>query len=226
MRTPTWQSYALEQQHMCTETILDPTHPCKLAAHTSVTPLHPHSVVSDELDKLAGLEPVSPEFNVTRTYLEWLTCLPWGVTSKEVFDVTHAQQVRVPPVYILALITHDGMRVAHTSTWVHSDTAWERPSAPHTAPPTQLQPAHHTTTTTTCSSHHHHHHHNLLITPPPPPPQPAHHTTTTPYQLTPGVGRGSLWPAGRQGPHLGVHCSEQAAWKCTGQDPVPGRTSR
>ena len=78
---------------MCTETILDPTHPCKLAAHTSVTPLHPHSVVSDELDKLAGLEPVSPEFNVTRTYLEWLTCLPWGVTSKEVFDVTHAQHV-------------------------------------------------------------------------------------------------------------------------------------
>jgi hypothetical protein len=28
-------------------------------------------VVQDELDKLAGLEPVSPEFNVTRNYLDW-----------------------------------------------------------------------------------------------------------------------------------------------------------
>lgn len=50
-------------------------------------------VVSAELDKLAGLEPVSPEFNVTRTYLEWLTCLPWGLYSKEIFDIKHAQEV-------------------------------------------------------------------------------------------------------------------------------------
>jgi Lon-like ATP-dependent protease len=49
--------------------------------------------VSDELDKLSGLEPVSPEFNVTRTYLEWLTSLPWGVYSQEIFDIQHAQQV-------------------------------------------------------------------------------------------------------------------------------------
>jgi ATP-dependent Lon protease len=40
------------------------------------------------------LEPVSPEFNVTRTYLEWLTNLPWGVYSEEVFDIHHAQEVR------------------------------------------------------------------------------------------------------------------------------------
>jgi ATP-dependent Lon protease len=50
-------------------------------------------VVSDELDKLSGLEPVSPEFNVTRTYLEWLTSLPWGVFTQEIFDIQHAQQV-------------------------------------------------------------------------------------------------------------------------------------
>lgn len=37
---------------------------------------------------------MSPEFNVTRTYLEWLTSLPWGVYSDEVFDIDHAQQVR------------------------------------------------------------------------------------------------------------------------------------
>lgn len=49
--------------------------------------------MADELDKLSGLEPVSPEFNVTRTYLEWLTNLPWGVYSPEIFDIHHAQQV-------------------------------------------------------------------------------------------------------------------------------------
>ena len=28
------------------------------------------------------LEPRSSEFNVTRAYLDWLTCLPWGVRSE------------------------------------------------------------------------------------------------------------------------------------------------
>ena len=50
-------------------------------------------VVDDELSKLGGLEPVSPEFNVTRNYLEWLTSLPWGHFSEETFDVTRAKQV-------------------------------------------------------------------------------------------------------------------------------------
>ncbi len=49
---------------------------------------------------LAGLEPVSPEFNVTRNYLEWLTALPWGTYTQEIFDVTHAKQVR-----LLALVS-------------------------------------------------------------------------------------------------------------------------
>lgn len=41
-----------------------------------------------------GLEPVSPEFNVTRNYLEWLTALPWGSGyTEEIFDVQHAKKV-------------------------------------------------------------------------------------------------------------------------------------
>lgn len=58
--------------------------------------------MSDELSKLSGLEPVSPEFNVTRTYLEWLTSLPWGVYSDEVFDIDHAQQVCAEPQHCSA----------------------------------------------------------------------------------------------------------------------------
>lgn len=67
-------------------------YPLCPAPHALYAP-PPFRVVSDELDKLSGLEPVSPEFNVTRTYLEWLTSLPWGVYSKEIFDIQHAQQV-------------------------------------------------------------------------------------------------------------------------------------
>jgi Lon-like ATP-dependent protease len=50
-------------------------------------------VVDEEMGKLGGLEPSSPEFNVTRNYLEWLTALPWGQHSQEIFDVGHAKQV-------------------------------------------------------------------------------------------------------------------------------------
>lgn len=50
-------------------------------------------VVQEELDKLGLLEPASPEFNVTRTYLDWLTVLPWGVFSKDNYDLVQAQKV-------------------------------------------------------------------------------------------------------------------------------------
>ncbi|KAK7871847.1 hypothetical protein R5R35_006441 [Gryllus longicercus] len=40
-------------------------------------------VLDEELHKLSFLESHSSEFNVTRNYLDWLTSLPWGITSKE-----------------------------------------------------------------------------------------------------------------------------------------------
>ena len=60
----------------------------------AVAPDEARRVVDEELAKLGNLEPVSPEFNVTRNYLEWLTALPWGHYSEEIFDITHAKQVR------------------------------------------------------------------------------------------------------------------------------------
>ena len=50
-------------------------------------------VIDDEMAKLRSLEPASSEFNVTRTYLEWLTALPWGVHSPERLDILAAQGV-------------------------------------------------------------------------------------------------------------------------------------
>jgi len=46
--------------------------------------------VDDELAKLALLEPGSPEYGVTRNYLDWLTSVPWGVTSEDTRDLEAA----------------------------------------------------------------------------------------------------------------------------------------
>jgi ATP-dependent Lon protease len=49
--------------------------------------------IEEEMNKLSMLEPVSPEFNVTRTYLDWLTSLPWGVYTPENYDLKRASAV-------------------------------------------------------------------------------------------------------------------------------------
>jgi len=50
-------------------------------------------VIDEELAKLAVLEPASSEFNVTRSYLDWLVALPWGQESAESLDCGAAQKV-------------------------------------------------------------------------------------------------------------------------------------
>ncbi|XP_047505644.1 lon protease homolog, mitochondrial isoform X2 [Pieris napi] len=49
------------------------------------------SVIDEELNKLNFLESHSSEFNVTRCYLDWLTSLPWGITSEENLKLEDAQ---------------------------------------------------------------------------------------------------------------------------------------
>mmetsp|Transcript_2627 Transcript_2627/g.4154 ORF Transcript_2627/g.4154 Transcript_2627/m.4154 type:complete len:631 (+) Transcript_2627:155-2047(+) len=50
-------------------------------------------VITEELQKLAGLEASSSEFNVTRNYLDWLTSIPWGHSSQERLDIVEASKV-------------------------------------------------------------------------------------------------------------------------------------
>ncbi|CAH8659068.1 unnamed protein product [Dicrocoelium dendriticum] len=50
-------------------------------------------VIDEELNKLSVLDNHSSEFNVTRNYLDWLTTLPWGVTSEEHLDLASARQI-------------------------------------------------------------------------------------------------------------------------------------
>jgi ATP-dependent Lon protease len=49
--------------------------------------------IDDELDKFQLLEPHSPEYTVSRNYLDWLTALPWGKYSQDSFDVEKARQI-------------------------------------------------------------------------------------------------------------------------------------
>jgi ATP-dependent Lon protease len=49
--------------------------------------------IEEELDKLKLLEPSSPEFNVTRAYLDWLTVLPWGVYTQDNYDLEEARRI-------------------------------------------------------------------------------------------------------------------------------------
>ncbi|MCZ4696134.1 endopeptidase La [Ancylomarina euxinus] len=50
-------------------------------------------VVQEELDKLRILDSASPEFNVSRSYLNWLTDMPWGIFSKDNYDIKKARKI-------------------------------------------------------------------------------------------------------------------------------------
>ncbi len=49
--------------------------------------------VSEELEKLGFLDTQSPEYGVTRNWLDWVSSLPWGNFSKDKLDLTTARKV-------------------------------------------------------------------------------------------------------------------------------------
>ncbi len=49
--------------------------------------------VKDEMDKMSMLETGSPEYAVTRNYLDWITLLPWGVHSADKLDLKRARRM-------------------------------------------------------------------------------------------------------------------------------------
>jgi ATP-dependent Lon protease len=46
-----------------------------------------------ELSRMEKLSPTSPEFSVIRTYLEWMTSLPWNKTSASAIDILKARTI-------------------------------------------------------------------------------------------------------------------------------------
>ncbi len=50
-------------------------------------------VIREEMEKLSVLEMQSAEYGVCRNYLDWLTSVPWGMTSEETHDLKKAAKV-------------------------------------------------------------------------------------------------------------------------------------
>jgi ATP-dependent Lon protease len=49
--------------------------------------------VQDEVDRLGTIPQASPEYSVVRNYLEWLTELPWCISSEDRIDIAQAEKV-------------------------------------------------------------------------------------------------------------------------------------
>lgn len=64
----------------------------QLAAWPEI-PEEVQETIDSELEKLSTLEKNSSEFNVTRSYLDWLCGVPWGKTANENYDIEVARKV-------------------------------------------------------------------------------------------------------------------------------------
>lgn len=56
-------------------------------------PAHIKERFEEELGKLSVLEPASPEYGVTRNYLDIMSSIPWGKMSKEKFNLDRARKI-------------------------------------------------------------------------------------------------------------------------------------
>ena len=50
-------------------------------------------IAEKELDRLRKIPPASPEYTVSRTYLDWLVDLPWGIYTTDSVDISQAQKI-------------------------------------------------------------------------------------------------------------------------------------
>ncbi len=50
-------------------------------------------VIDEEMEKFKILESASPEYIVTRNYLDWLTILPWGKFSKDRYSIRRGREI-------------------------------------------------------------------------------------------------------------------------------------
>ncbi|MDX2159741.1 MAG: endopeptidase La [bacterium] len=52
-----------------------------------------HEKAVKELQRLALMTPMAPEVGIVRTYLDWLTSIPWSNQSEDRLDVAHAKTI-------------------------------------------------------------------------------------------------------------------------------------
>jgi len=56
-------------------------------------PEHASRKIDEEMEKMAMLERGSPEYTITRNYLDWLTSIPWGLCSEDCLDLGVARAI-------------------------------------------------------------------------------------------------------------------------------------
>ncbi len=60
---------------------------------TANMPEESENIAMKELDRLSRIPTQSPEYNVSRTYIEWIADLPWSKSSKDRIDVKEALKI-------------------------------------------------------------------------------------------------------------------------------------
>ncbi len=53
----------------------------------------PRKAAEKEVERLARIPPASPEYTVSRTYLEWILDLPWEISTTDTLDIDAAQRI-------------------------------------------------------------------------------------------------------------------------------------
>jgi len=56
-------------------------------------PEHVQKIYAEELERLMQTEKNSSEFQVIRTYLDWITCLPYGIYTEETLELKRAREI-------------------------------------------------------------------------------------------------------------------------------------
>ncbi|MGC8840348.1 MAG: endopeptidase La [Candidatus Sumerlaeaceae bacterium] len=56
-------------------------------------PQHAREVAEKELNRLRLMQPASPEYTVTRTYLDWILELPWLESTEDTLDIKRAKRI-------------------------------------------------------------------------------------------------------------------------------------
>ncbi|PDV97708.1 endopeptidase La [Candidatus Chloroploca asiatica] len=56
-------------------------------------PVKARARAEEELGRLEAMSPVTPEYAVVRTYVEWILNLPWSITTEEAIDLRKAAKV-------------------------------------------------------------------------------------------------------------------------------------
>ncbi|MBA3433372.1 MAG: endopeptidase La, partial [Actinobacteria bacterium] len=65
----------------------------KKAIRRAKMPKEIEEVALKELKRMSRMSPGAAEYTVSRTYLDWLTDLPWSLSSKDRFDINEAEKV-------------------------------------------------------------------------------------------------------------------------------------